>query len=141
MALPRVEIVYSVCIATFLTLSTARGSDDCNNNDIHDSVDIANGTSTDCNHNLIPDECDAPIPETINVVFIIDTSSSMYNELHEDSEDLGGKIADAKEALLDEGVPVDWDGDTAEVVPTDLAMQPRVGGTAVDMGALEYHQP
>jgi hypothetical protein len=31
---------------------------DCNNNGIHDSDDIASGTSQDLNNNLIPDECE-----------------------------------------------------------------------------------
>ncbi|MFH1745777.1 MAG: dockerin type I domain-containing protein [Planctomycetota bacterium] len=36
------------------------GDYDCNMNDIGDSDDIANGTSTDFNANGIPDECDGP---------------------------------------------------------------------------------
>ena len=36
----------------FLTLG------DCNKNGVHDSTDIANGTSYDANGNLIPDECE-----------------------------------------------------------------------------------
>lgn len=31
---------------------------DCNGNSVNDAEDIAAGTSTDCNHNYIPDECD-----------------------------------------------------------------------------------
>jgi parallel beta-helix repeat protein len=31
---------------------------DCNHNGVSDLVDIERGTSRDCNHNLIPDECD-----------------------------------------------------------------------------------
>lgn len=31
---------------------------DCNGNDIEDTVDIANMTSSDCNHNGLPDECE-----------------------------------------------------------------------------------
>ena len=30
---------------------------DCNNNNIHDLIDISNGTSSDCDSNSIPDEC------------------------------------------------------------------------------------
>jgi len=33
---------------------------DCNNNGVADTQDIANGTSLDCNGNLIPDECEPP---------------------------------------------------------------------------------
>ncbi len=31
---------------------------DCNGNGVHDGIDIANGTSVDCNSNGIPDECE-----------------------------------------------------------------------------------
>jgi hypothetical protein len=31
---------------------------DCNENGLHDGTDILNGTSTDCNENLIPDDCE-----------------------------------------------------------------------------------
>ncbi|MCH8851071.1 MAG: hypothetical protein IID41_00300 [Planctomycetes bacterium] len=31
---------------------------DCNGNDIHDGIDIANDTSDDCNDNSVPDECE-----------------------------------------------------------------------------------
>jgi len=33
-------------------------SSDCNGNGVDDATDIASGTSQDCNHNFIPDECD-----------------------------------------------------------------------------------
>ncbi len=36
----------------------ARVSNDCNGNDVIDSDDLANGTSTDHNNNFAPDECD-----------------------------------------------------------------------------------
>lgn len=32
---------------------------DCNNNGVDDATDIANGTSTDCDGNSVPDECEA----------------------------------------------------------------------------------
>ncbi len=31
---------------------------DCNHNDVFDGVDVTNGTSMDCNQNMIPDECE-----------------------------------------------------------------------------------
>lgn len=37
---------------------TSRGIADCNDNEVPDANDIADGTSQDCNHNFIPDECD-----------------------------------------------------------------------------------
>jgi hypothetical protein len=46
-------------------LDDIRGTDlgpsfeDCNNNGVDDSQDIANGTSADCNGNGVPDECEA----------------------------------------------------------------------------------
>ena len=36
------------------------GDYDCNDNGIGDTVDLADATSTDCNSNDIPDECEAP---------------------------------------------------------------------------------
>ena len=33
---------------------------DCNNNGVEDSVDIAQGASSDANRNAIPDECESP---------------------------------------------------------------------------------
>jgi len=35
---------------------------DCNNNQVHDGTDIANGTSSDANGNTIPDECETCQP-------------------------------------------------------------------------------
>jgi len=32
---------------------------DCNGNGVHDALDIASGTSSDCDHNGVPDECGA----------------------------------------------------------------------------------
>ena len=40
------------------TYTTIVAYSDCNGNDISDEVDIAQGTSQDCNENMIPDECD-----------------------------------------------------------------------------------
>jgi len=39
-------------------LAPGGGPNDCNNNQIPDSCDIAAGTSHDCNGNSLPDECD-----------------------------------------------------------------------------------
>lgn len=51
---------------------------DCNGNGVPDSCDIASGFSNDCNNDGIPDEC-AACP-AVEVVFIMDTSSSMDGE-------------------------------------------------------------
>jgi len=70
---------------------------DCNANSVPDDYDIEQGTSTDCNDNTIPDECDltagtsldcnndqipddCPICPTVEVTFVMDTSSSMNDE-------------------------------------------------------------
>ncbi len=59
-------------IAPFVTLllegaecggSPSRGIADCNANGIPDANDIADGTSQDCTHNFIPDECDINVED------------------------------------------------------------------------------
>jgi len=50
---------------------------DCQPNGIEDEVDIAGGTSEDCNGNRIPDECEQGECRPIDVVFLFDTSSSV----------------------------------------------------------------
>jgi hypothetical protein len=73
-------------------------SADCNGNGIPDSCDVApGGASQDCNCNAIPDSCDLAsgrsqdrdgtgVPdecercETLDIVFVMDTSGSMVNE-------------------------------------------------------------
>lgn len=44
--------VFSACF-------TPGASGDCNSNGVNDLDDIANGTSLDCNHNRLPDECES----------------------------------------------------------------------------------
>ncbi len=41
-----------------ITLGTADSSCDCNDNGVQDVDDIANGTSADCDGNVVPDECE-----------------------------------------------------------------------------------
>ena len=53
-------------------------STDCNHNAVPDECDLASGTSEDCNADMIPDEC--PICPVVEVVFVMDTSSSMDDE-------------------------------------------------------------
>ncbi|MCP3916961.1 MAG: hypothetical protein GY711_15540 [bacterium] len=55
------------------------GTEDCNNNGEKDWCDIQNGTSNDCNGNYIPDECE-PWQCRVDIVFLLDTSSSMCDE-------------------------------------------------------------
>jgi len=70
---------------------------DCNGNGIYDACDIGLGTTPDCNHNGVPDTCDVtlgtsddcnldgipddcPVCPPVEVVFIMDTSTSMDDE-------------------------------------------------------------
>jgi DNA-binding beta-propeller fold protein YncE len=64
-------------IADICDLTTGSASD-CNRNGVLDSCDIANSVSPDCNGDGVPDEC--PNCPPVEVVFIMDTSSSMNDE-------------------------------------------------------------
>ncbi len=64
--------VYDLCD---IALGTAT---DCNGNGLPDVCDLASGTSDDCNLDGIPDDC--PICPPVEVVFIMDTSTSMDDE-------------------------------------------------------------
>jgi hypothetical protein len=57
---------------------TVGGASDCNRNGQLDSCDIANSVSPDCNGDGVPDEC--PNCPPVEVVFIMDTSTSMDDE-------------------------------------------------------------
>lgn len=54
------------------------GQSDCNRNGRLDSCDIADGTSPDCDGDGVPDDC--PECPPVEVVFIMDTSTSMDDE-------------------------------------------------------------
>lgn len=47
-------------IAPIVDMGAYETVTDCNNNRVLDAVDIATGTSRDCDHNDVPDECDVP---------------------------------------------------------------------------------
>jgi hypothetical protein len=64
-------------IADFCEIVMGDASD-CNGNGVPDACDIALGTSEDCNNDGVPDEC-AICPQ-VEVVFIMDTSTSMNDE-------------------------------------------------------------
>lgn len=53
-------------------------AEDCNGNGRPDSCDVESGDSSDCDGNGVPDEC--PICPPVEVVFVMDTSSSMSGE-------------------------------------------------------------
>lgn len=64
--------VYDLC-------EVAQGSVlDCNHNGVPDDCDLASGASDDCNLDGIPDDC--PVCPPVEVVFIMDTSTSMDDE-------------------------------------------------------------
>jgi hypothetical protein len=59
-SLLRIGVRFFLCgsAIAFASAAFAQPLNDCNNNQIEDSQDIANQTSADCNGNSIPDECD-----------------------------------------------------------------------------------
>ncbi len=56
---------------------------DCNNNGQDDACDFYNGDSSDCNENRIPDDCETlgTVCPSIDMVFLLDTSGSMVDEI------------------------------------------------------------
>ncbi len=56
----------------------AQTYEDCNHNGVPDQCDLDSGSSDDCNEDGRPDDC--PICPPVEVVFIMDTSSSMDSE-------------------------------------------------------------
>jgi hypothetical protein len=64
---------------------------DCNRNGVPDSCDVATGTSEDCNLDDVPDEC--PICPPVELVFIMDTSTSMNDEAEALCASTGAVIA------------------------------------------------
>jgi len=81
--------------------------DDCNENGILDSDDIASGRSQDANENGIPDECEQGCPEDLN------------GDLFVGQEDLGILLADWNCTGGDCPGDIDGDGDTDQ---EDLGM-------------------
>jgi hypothetical protein len=51
-------IEYGCCRVGYATCYVEYDWQDCNNNGIHDALDIRRKISLDCNANLVPDECD-----------------------------------------------------------------------------------
>ncbi len=56
---------------------------DCNENSIDDACDLFTEGSEDCNENRVPDECESlsTVCPSIDMVFLLDTSGSMVDEI------------------------------------------------------------
>ena len=119
---------------------------DCNTNSVPDHFDIEQGNSTDCNDNIVPDECDlgsansldcnndnvpdeCPVCPTVEVVFIIDTSSSMSDEGVALCADLVNVVADLQADLVNVNTEILGILDTAFGCLTDSVG--NLYGTAV----------
>jgi len=86
--------VYDLCDIAFQT------HPDCNHNGVPDECDLTSGTSDDCNEDGIPDDC--PICPPVEVVFVMDTSTSMDDE----AAVLCGSMELVVDYLLSAGVEV-----------------------------------
>jgi hypothetical protein len=64
---------------------------DCNGNEIPDACDVASGNSADCDDNGVPDECPDCAP--VELVFIMDTSSSMDDDASALCSQINGVVA------------------------------------------------
>jgi hypothetical protein len=92
---------------------------DCNGNGVPDECDIASGLETDCDGNGVPDPCDiaggaadcngdgvidaCPACPSVEIVFVMDTSTSMDDEAAALCQDLGAVL----QALSGQGIAVD----------------------------------
>ena len=88
-------------------------SPDCNGNQVPDECDLSSGTSDDCNEDGRPDEC--PVCPPLDVVFVMDTSTSMDDEASALCQSVDAVIAQ----LLSAGL---------EVSPTLLGISANPGG-------------
>ena len=52
------QLILPFLVLGVLVCTSPVGARDCNQNGSDDRVDVTDGTSPDCNGNLIPDECD-----------------------------------------------------------------------------------
>ncbi len=123
---------------------------DCNENDVEDAEDIADGTSQDCNANQIPDECENPTPIVVVVAeytelkqavgngaaptLLVDLTANGLGTTDEIAIDtVGGRIfftADGPSTNDDSIQRIPLTGGTpTELVPT----LDQVGGIALDL--------
>lgn len=91
-----------VCLLVLVIGTRAIAFEDCNTNGVDDSTDIAQGTSSDCNNNCVPDECAPEECPPIEIVFVFDTSSSMKNPI----PDLCSEVEDALTILTADGLTI-----------------------------------
>ena len=90
--------VFSACF-------TPGATGDCNGNGINDLDDIANGTSQDCNHNNVPDECESAADCNNNG---LRDFCDLYNGTSQDVN--GNQIPDDCEPDCNgNGIPDSWD--------------------------------
>lgn len=68
---------------------------DCNNNGIHDPIDLANGTSTDCNANLVLDECEVTPQNDLDNDLVPDVCEYTHGDM-----DLDGDVDQTDFGLL-----------------------------------------
>ncbi|MHC4695976.1 MAG: NHL repeat-containing protein [Planctomycetota bacterium] len=85
---------------------------DCNGNQVPDECDLTSGTSDDCNEDGLPDEC--PDCPPLDVVFVMDTSTSMNDE--------AGALCQSLDAIV------------AQLVATGLDVTPTLLGIANNPG-------
>ncbi|MFW5876068.1 MAG: MYXO-CTERM sorting domain-containing protein [Myxococcota bacterium] len=72
---------------------------DCNGNGVPDACDIASDVSTDCDGDGVPDEC--PDCPPLEVVFVMDTSTSMGDEAAALCRDIQNLTAELQAAGID----------------------------------------
>lgn len=77
------------------------GEPDCNGNLVPDSCDLLAASSTDCDLDLVPDEC-SPCTLPLDVVFNVDTSATLDDELTQLCNNLAGVVSN----LAAEGIVV-----------------------------------
>ncbi|MBI4718956.1 MAG: S8 family serine peptidase [Planctomycetes bacterium] len=102
--------------APYVDLGIAEFGDDCNRNGIDDALDIANGTSQDCNANGFPDECE-PDCNTNGVADGCDIAAGTSPDC--DSNQVPDECSIAQGSVADcdgDGVP-----DLCQVPPLDPA--------------------
>ncbi|QDV90582.1 hypothetical protein RAS2_16620 [Phycisphaerae bacterium RAS2] len=103
-----------------------RGIADCNENEVPDANDIAEGTSQDCNGNFIPDECDIAAETSVDV-----DENGVPDECQTDCN--GNDVPDEKDIADEEsldcnenGIPDECERDcNSNGVPDDCDLDPE----------------